>query len=1000
MGDKKKILELQKGKTSEPIQTLVVRDEINIQVNKTRRTKYGYFQSHYQLQSQWQFIPYCQTGDDYPKLYPDTKEKVEKRCKRQVRNMDANVDKMLESMSKEFKRKSKPKISFAMITLIAIFLFSQLAGVSNAKELTGEGIEDIVPQKVVTHYDCDRPTETILYSTTEVPTCKLDLVDVEYAKTQVVTYYRSFAKRVDAWQCSISYQHDRWYCGVGSKSGIDASHVSITTPLALTGTQCKMVIPDTEFEVTTLSYVGLWGTKEFKIKFQQDVLTRTVQTVGQPVKEFKTAGEDCIGWGYINRFSFTTQIVKITLNYEIKTGKVMDITSMVLPCKFDEGMCDANNINHKAYVWKDNENCILAKIEALETQMVKWKDRYFLINDPTRNITVSIDKKYEANHWSGTLRDPITTTDMHTQKDMQFKFEIYPGPEKLCTQVDYLVHTTNYDSLYVRILQGGFNMATGKVTEYDKYMVQNNYITISTDPGHNVTSPYLDYVLNSNLKLDFVIHKNTQLIRQQGIEIIKQICEMERLNLLSILQTARIDPSTAGFLLTGNHSKYLETEGALAWLYTCIKQMSPFQKQTKCYDHIPVMYKGKTHFINTVTRKSQIPLLVTEISCKLAQDYIYHFDIEDEKSWYQILPHLHQHDAPRKFAPRDIKLITPFHTFVGSQAGVFTYKQVTNFYTRLMLSQTEDGIMKKMITQMVQDKFMRNGKLVYPDWGGQTQRIYIDGMISSNYFEDKFKATFGIIQFWVEKLGSAFAFVLFLKLVVEIISAFVRGFEIHKFTKRSTNIGKVIFSAVFNVFYLTAITKVFSEEMEGKYAGYGEMEELVANEDRAQLRREKEKKKEDKRRLKQEKKDRKNRKPPPNNPPAIPEKTYDIPKEFIHPRGITMETAMPSYMEMEERIKREKQIEKLYPPLPPPKDGIYTSTPTQSTSIGYRTPFGIIPPLPHFGISTCMSPVSPITGMESSAPPLGAVHAYSKVRKSLYDIRHISRDDLDETESI
>ena len=200
--------------------------------------------------------------------------------------MEDSVNDMIHEIGTEFLKKSKPKIGLAWITFLAFALIIQLG---STEPLTGEGLEDIVPQKVVTHYDCERPEETILYSTTEVPDCKLDLEDVKYSKAQIVTYYRSFAKRIEGWQCSVSYQHERWYCGVGSNTGMDASHVSITTPLLITGEQCKAVIPQSKNEVTILNYKGLWGESIMKIQFQEDILKHTGMTFGQKIKEASTA---------------------------------------------------------------------------------------------------------------------------------------------------------------------------------------------------------------------------------------------------------------------------------------------------------------------------------------------------------------------------------------------------------------------------------------------------------------------------------------------------------------------------------------------------------------------------------------------------------------------------------------------------------------------------------------------------------------------------------------
>ena len=70
-----------------------------------------------------------------------------------------------------------------------------------------------------------------------------------------------------------------------------------------------------------------------------------------------------------------------------------------------------------------------------------------------------------------------------------------------------------------------------------------------------------DFALHSAVKLDYSIHQNTQLVRVGHIDVLKKICNLERSTLLTMLQLARINPANAGFLLTGNHSKFLETDG-------------------------------------------------------------------------------------------------------------------------------------------------------------------------------------------------------------------------------------------------------------------------------------------------------------------------------------------------------------------------------------------------------------------------------------------------------
>ncbi len=48
--------------------------------------------------------------------------------------------------------------------------------------------------------------------------------------------------------------------------------------------------------------------------------------------------------------------------------------------------------------------------------------------------------------------------------------------------------------------------------------------------------------------------------------------------------------------------------------------------------------------------------------------------------------------------------------------------------------------------------------------------------------------------------------------MTEVVSVIMRAFEIQKLSNRTMHLGKVLFSSIFNVFYITAITNLFRED--------------------------------------------------------------------------------------------------------------------------------------------------------------------------------------------
>jgi hypothetical protein len=93
----------------------------------------------------------------------------------------------------------------------------------------------------------------------------------------------------------------------------------------------------------------------------------------------------------------------------------------------------------------------------------------------------------------------------------------------------------------------------------------------------------------------------------------------------------------------------------------------------------------------------------------------------------------------------------------------------------------------------------------------------MDGMLSPDFFKDAFIETFGQIDFWIQQCGSYFAFFLLLKFVIEIGCTICRAFEIKHLSKGGVHFGMAVFSAIFNIFYITAVTNMFKDELEDHY---------------------------------------------------------------------------------------------------------------------------------------------------------------------------------------
>jgi hypothetical protein len=133
------------------------------------------------------------------------------------------------------------------------------------------------------------------------------------------------------------------------------------------------------------------------------------------------------------------------LTYNAETGQVLDIDKKPLPCKYKTGGCDSTWLYKIAYAWNVDEQCILGKKKISQAKMVKWteKDRYFIMN-------IGVDTRLSGSE----------ATHAINKESLNFKFEIFKNEKFMCDYEEPL-HPTNYESIFINIAEGGFEMHTG-----------------------------------------------------------------------------------------------------------------------------------------------------------------------------------------------------------------------------------------------------------------------------------------------------------------------------------------------------------------------------------------------------------------------------------------------------------------------------------------------------------------------------------------------------------
>ena len=77
----------------------------------------------------------------------------------------------------------------------------------------------------------------------------------------------------------------------------------------------------------------------------------------------------------------------------------------------------------------------------------------------------------------------------------------------------------------------------------------------------------MDYEMHMGTKLDYLFFQSSRLLQASEIQLLKNQCEQERTQILTILMLSLENPRLAGYMLSGNRSMLLDTDGSLACLY-------------------------------------------------------------------------------------------------------------------------------------------------------------------------------------------------------------------------------------------------------------------------------------------------------------------------------------------------------------------------------------------------------------------------------------------------
>ena len=403
----------------------------------------------------------------------------------------------------------------------------------------------------------------------------------------------------------------------------------------------------------------------------------------------------------------------------------------------------------------------------------------------------------------------------------KYLVEVKNHPQHLCNKPTE-VYPTTYDSIYVAIHYGGFDMKTGqKINELGPHLVQyqNNALFSKSgnlyvySPQPKPADPYIntwinmDYELKQGTKLGYLFFDSSRALQASELNLSKNQCEQERIQIFAILMLPLENPRLAGYMLTGNGPVFLERNGSLAWLYSCPQVRLPLHTLNQCYDKIPVLYKGQIQFVDPITRQTLPDALPQKCSDPIKN--LFQIDMDQKDSWYSPILELTHRDRHAVFAPKDISPFTTQKFPQSAKAGTYTKGQLSEIGHAILMSSATENALQKFTRNLIVPSNAKRGPDGYTYYAPRID-FFVDKMISPNYFENKFVGTSGTVGYWLGKCGIWFAIFLFIKLIIDIVVVVMRTLKTHRITGKSANFGKVLLSATYNLFMVSILNSVSS----------------------------------------------------------------------------------------------------------------------------------------------------------------------------------------------
>ena len=115
--------------------------------------------------------------------------------------------------------------------VMTLFFFQILVFCSEVAHTLVPDADQVAKNLKVSHFECSATTENTLYALNPVPQCHITPEELEISQTKIILYTKHFREELNATQCRIQHQREKWHCGHNDHSSIDHTIADITSDL-------------------------------------------------------------------------------------------------------------------------------------------------------------------------------------------------------------------------------------------------------------------------------------------------------------------------------------------------------------------------------------------------------------------------------------------------------------------------------------------------------------------------------------------------------------------------------------------------------------------------------------------------------------------------------------------------------------------------------------------------------------------------------------------------